>query len=317
VQHLRLDEWVQLVMSILDNLANNLASSKGSIIREIQRDLLDEEVSVASVLRKARLTARKLDLVEMQDWIKNESDGYSVKDLRELPSYRQISITPRFHNPYNGWRPILTDDPRLHELISTGYLKQPIEELEALCRTKGQLTYTYSNELTSLLRSQMEYPFDIRGFASVTQMKGVLNGVKNTLLDWAVDLERAGILGEGLGFSNEEKAGAAAVTQNIFAQNIGNLGNVSGESSVNNNLTGNNFAVTKSDEYISQIEESLPNLPAALRGTVENELKRVRANKGNGTVLKSSLASIRKVCEGVVTSVAAQGIAAYLKAHGL
>jgi hypothetical protein len=304
-------------MSAFDNIAGNLATSKGSIVREIQRDLVDEEVSVSSVLRKARLAARKLDLVELLDWIKSESDGYRLKDVRDLPKYRKISIVPRFHNPYNGWRPILTDNSKLYALLTTGYLSQSTEELEALCRGKGEVLYSYPNALTSRLRSQMEYPFDIRGFGNVTQIKGVINTVRNSLLDWAVDLERAGIFGEGLGFSNEEKVEAAAVTQNIFAQNIGNLGNVSGESSVNNNLTGNTFAVTRYDEYISQIEESLPNLPDALRGTVENELERARANKGNGTILKSSLASIRKVCEGVVTSVAAQGIAAYLKVHGL
>jgi hypothetical protein len=300
-------------MTFQDQVAAKLGLSKSSIVREIQRDLLEETVGVSNTLRKARLAAKKLDLKEFSEWISNESDGYKCA-IDDLPKYRKIPIIPKFFNPYNGWRPIFIEDPQIYELCHTGYVFQPIDEIEALVQSDGTLTYGYPNELASFLRRNMEFDFEIRGFVSTPRLKTILSAIRNLLLDWAIDLERAGILGEGMGFTNEDKNEAAAVTQNIYAQNIGNLGDVSGQSTVQNTLTGNSFAVHQLGEYISQIEGQLPNLPDAIRGRVEQELTGLRNAKGAGRerLVRAGLSSIKKICEGVTTSLAAQGIAAYL-----
>ncbi|MBV9989683.1 MAG: hypothetical protein JOZ72_00185 [Alphaproteobacteria bacterium] len=300
-------------MSIYDKVVNNLTGAKMSIVREIQRDLIDDSISVSATLRKARLAARKLDLREFLGWIAKEADGYQNED--ELPKYRIIHITPKFHNPYNGWCPILTDDPAFYRILATGYLKQSVEELEDLGRQTGRLAYTYSNELTALVRSQMEFNFDICGFADRTQLKGVANAVRNILLDWAVDLEQAGVLGEGLGFSADDKTEAAMVTQNIYAQNIGTLGNVTDQASVQNTFSGNNFSLSNVSEYMKQIEGALPNLPDDLQGPVASQVEKLKqlTPTKKESAIRSCLSSIKKICEGAATSVAAQGIAAYLK----
>lgn len=54
------------------------------IVYELEREALDENVSVESLLRKAYLVARKLKLSDFEEWINNEQNGYhgEVLDYR-------------------------------------------------------------------------------------------------------------------------------------------------------------------------------------------------------------------------------------------
>ncbi len=57
------------------------------------------------------------------------------------------------------------------------------------------------------------------------RVKGVVDAVRNTILNWSLKLEQDGILGNELSFSNEEKGKATGITCNI--QNFtGVAGNV-------------------------------------------------------------------------------------------
>lgn len=46
------------------------------IVIELEKEALDEQISVESLLRKAYLVARKLNLSEFKEWITNEQNGY-------------------------------------------------------------------------------------------------------------------------------------------------------------------------------------------------------------------------------------------------
>jgi hypothetical protein len=52
--------------------------------------------------------------------------------------------------------------------------------------------------------------------------------VKNKILDWACDLESAGVTGDNQSFSDREKRDGQTVTFNISGSNIGQL-NSSGD----------------------------------------------------------------------------------------
>ena len=78
---------------------------------------------------------------------------------------------------------------------------------------------------------------------SKSQVSGILDLVRNKLLDFALRLEDAGITGEGMSFSKEEKEQAERL-QNIKIDNFqGILGNVS-DSTVNQT---NEMKVVKND----------------------------------------------------------------------
>src|SRR5258708_22437234 len=71
------------------------------LVLEIQRDALDKDVPVTTLLRKVRLAAAKLQLTNVEDWVHHEFNGYTG----ELPAYRKTRGTPTALNPYPGRRP--------------------------------------------------------------------------------------------------------------------------------------------------------------------------------------------------------------------
>ena len=60
-------------------------------LENIQADIVDHNISVASTLLKLRLLANKLGSDEFTEWIKNEAEGYSQD--ADIPSYRVVPIS--------------------------------------------------------------------------------------------------------------------------------------------------------------------------------------------------------------------------------
>lgn len=102
------------------------------------------------------------------------------------------------------------------------------------------------------------------------------------------------------------------MTQNIYAQNIGNLGNVSDNSTVTNNLTNNTFSADQIKTYVKQISDSIPALPVELRKPVAVELANIEALEDTETA-KARFKSIMTICENAVGNLAAEGIVALIK----
>jgi len=47
-----------------------------SIILELQQQAIDSNTDILSILRKALLVSRKLELTDFEQWINNELNGY-------------------------------------------------------------------------------------------------------------------------------------------------------------------------------------------------------------------------------------------------
>jgi hypothetical protein len=73
-----------------------------SIVEQIQRDALDNSVSVSALLRRVKLAAVKLRLGAVEEWVERELNGYTSP----VPDYRVLRGTPMARNPYTGWHPI-------------------------------------------------------------------------------------------------------------------------------------------------------------------------------------------------------------------
>ena len=52
-----------------------------SLVLELQRDAIDPSVSPLNLLRKALIVARKLGIVEFQQWIELELNGYNGQPI--------------------------------------------------------------------------------------------------------------------------------------------------------------------------------------------------------------------------------------------
>lgn len=233
---------------------------KKGIVLELQKECLDSHTSVADILRKAKVIAVKLDLKELVDWIDKELNGYVDDSLLDLPEYRKGRGSPKFFNPYRGYCPIIVGEGQYGDIISTVFLAQGVSALEDLAKDKKSdtLIYQYPPALQSSLQEQMEFAMECSLHFSRNQIRATLDYVRNRVLDWALELEKRGILGEDLSFDDSEKKEAQAVTNHIYGSNIGVLGSVGRDASVSNlsvNESQPDFDATL--KLVSQIRETL------------------------------------------------------------
>lgn len=180
-----------------------------SQITKLVEDAADGSVPLSALLRKIKVVASRIDAPEVTMWANLELNGYPM-DL-DLPSYRgskmmpvkgnwsgymQRSITDATISP-NG---VPDDFMRAHFYSS---LRQPVGELEMLAKADRDPSWqwdpvavaTYQNyldtgvggvgfEMMNLLSAQTIYPR--------TFITGVLDTIRNTVLDLALDLESVG-----------------------------------------------------------------------------------------------------------------------------
>ncbi len=175
-----------------------------SLVLELQRDAIDGSISLLDLLRKALVVARKLNIKEFQHWIQNELDGYP--DKSEPPKYRFIMGGKlKAHNPFHGWIPI-SIPIEIDKFISEIPIHQPISQIEALIKNpKNKNLVVMPPALDNLLRSYFDIRYEIAIHIDPSQVYGVLEAVRNVVLNWSLKLEEDGILGEGMTFSQKEK----------------------------------------------------------------------------------------------------------------
>lgn len=184
-------------------------SFMGSLVLELQRDALNPEISVLVLLRKALVVARKLNIQEFQQWVEKELNGYH--DISYLPQYRFMFGDLKARNPYQGWIPVPVPS-QIHELISKQPVFQPISEIEKLVeilKDKNSYLIIMPPALEEILREDHDIPFEMQIHMDISQPTGVLEAVRDVVLNWSLKLEEDGILGEEMTFFQEEKQIAA------------------------------------------------------------------------------------------------------------
>jgi len=211
-----------------------------TLIEKLQMDAMDPKVFVSNLLRRAKLTATKLRLAETEDWVEQELNGYET----EPPPYRTVYGRPMGRNPVRGWIPITGQK----ELISQLPNSQPVSSLESLLAEQttaggGTLHIPYSHEICAFLDQANR----VHGWSYVLQVPAselsrILDRVRTLVLDWALALEKEGIMGSEINFdaADRAKAQAASTTINIgsigqFAGSLGQ-GNISSDASININV---------------------------------------------------------------------------------
>ena len=84
------------------------------IVIQLQKDALDDSIDIETLLRKAFLVARKLNLEDFKKWILEEQNGYKSK----VPDYRMIHGEIYGWTPYHGWVPVIMDG-EFKDILST------------------------------------------------------------------------------------------------------------------------------------------------------------------------------------------------------
>jgi hypothetical protein len=202
-----------------------------SLIDELLLEAADASVSGASLLRKALVVAAKLGVDEVPQWINCELSGYY--GLEEIPPYRIVrgrvkaKLMHRFIE-------VEFDTNDTEQKVSERRIDSSISDLEALLSSEGVLTIAYPAETQALLRRVFSEP-DAQFICIIQHARivSILDQVRNEVLRWAIALDKAGVRGEGLSFSQVEKEKAhGVIVNNAGAVTIGNIGNVSDRSNV-------------------------------------------------------------------------------------
>lgn len=254
------------------------------LVEEIQAAALDSGFRVSDLLRRVKLAAAKLGLEDVDAWVNRELQGYDATD--DIPSYRHTKGQFMAHTPFHGVRPVVGQNEWIDKVCS-GPILESVSRVEALA---GDGTNEIIAQVDGPIETAMNEANNTRGtqyFVHISQtvFLDILQQVRNTVLDWAIGLEKAGILGEGISFSMEERKRAAEASSSIHIESFtGNFlqGDVTGnqnrlmaastDQSVNSITTENVF-----EQLIQAVDRSIGNSNdrEAIRGIVQ-ELERTK-----------------------------------------
>ena len=293
------------------------------LIRKLQAEAANPDASVTNLLRMAKIAATKLNLKDALVWIDRELNGYMDLKVEDLPPYRRVMGIPQGYNPVHGWRPIQFPDTKTAEVYSQANIGMALGAIENLVgeQSGGGYTFAYGPEEKIAIQRSLNFRVDVRISLQRSQLWNIIEQVRNLLLNWSLELEKAGVLGEDMHFSEQEKGDAKPVTQQFIIQNVGVLGSVTDQASVTNQQTATaeiELDFGQVSDFLTQARTALPQLPQKaqeaarpLLETIDGELK---AEKPNSSKIRAALGSLRKIGEGIAGNLTAQGIIAMVKA---
>ena len=281
------------------------------LIIEIQKACLDETVPVEALLRRVKLAASKLKLGELESWVDSELNGYSGN----LPPHRKLHGQPAGWNPFHGWVPVQTVDPRIAEVLGTAMVAQGIGGLRDLISSSdgGLYHFPLPDDWVIEINKSMDPP-SARIVVQIPRggIVGILDYVRNKVLDWAIEMERIGVVGEGLSFDDQEVKNANSVMTTFNIGNIdnftGNLG--TGNSSGDISLTAHK--ITEIKENLLKLREAVPSLveagaQASIRNSIDAAIEEVGNDIPDRGKLRRLSQDIRSALAGAAGNLTAEG----------
>jgi hypothetical protein len=284
----------------------------GCLVLELQEDALNNKISVSDLLRKALAVSRKLGVTHIEEWLKNELNGYPQESV--IPDYREVYGQFQVWNPYHGWQPLNFANSDMAEALSKNKISQPVGELISLVSKNNRIQMTLPPQVVNSLLKSMQVPLQPALHVASSTVIRILDIVRNNILDFALQLEQEGVLGEKMSFSNDEKKTASQIIYNI-TNNIGNMqhSQIQQHSSGIQNLTsGNDLKELLS--FLQRLREEAKHLK--LDSAFEKELfaeistveSQANSPRPKPSILSESLKTIRTILEGAAGNVFASGL---------
>lgn len=214
------------------------------LIDELIRDASDDTKSVPQLLRRMKIAAVRLRLPDLEAWVDHELNGYP--DNEKLPEYRALGGVPMCHHVIHGWRMMaLGQNQAFNKAFQINLYSQSVVEAENNAKSTGTHFFTYPSFLESATVPQMHGVDRIAMSIDQGKFTDLLNGVRNRILDWALEMEKADVTGEGMSFTPAEQKAAQGMT-NIFTGANARINQHSTDNSSNIVNNGNLFGDLKS-----------------------------------------------------------------------
>lgn len=271
-----------------------------SIVLELQMLASASSSDLSELLRKALIVATKLGLKDFQQWVANELNGYAEV---EVPGYRVIRAEIVAENPFHGFIPFVLPD-KIADAVSKISVRQSVASLQHILNDPSEksssLTVPFTSQQAAVLMKGQDGPALMPNrTVQKSQLAAIVEATRNRILEWSLQLEKEGILGAGLSFTDEDRRRALERTNIQIANFQGILGDVNG--SVVTQELDQTIRVNDIESLCAAL------LKAGLPGELIPELK--KAIQEDGTVPPSAKSFGAKVSAwvGKAVSFAANG----------
>lgn len=224
------------------------------LVIELQKDIIENRLDTISILRKAKLIATKLNLNDFNQWIDCELNGYDKDD--DIPDYRNVIGEIKAKNPYYGLIPVMVPSS-ITEQLNSRKLSNPISELISLSKSEQSIVITLPNELSDLLCANEGVHLPCYFIISKNAVMGVIESVKNHLLEWCLKLENDDILGEEYEFNEAEKEKAILIPQQVNYYGHVVTGNVNNSQLTSGSNNSNTLIYNDISKMIDKIKKSI------------------------------------------------------------
>ena len=177
-----------------------------SLLDDIRSDLVNESATLSNTLRKAKILASSIGLPEFREWVDSELDGYNDRD--KVPSYRRFRPTNlgTFAGPFNsGAKNVVLPTYNLPDLVrdlaENLIFFEGVGALEAQASDGRQIKWP--QEMIFLAREAIQMSggmvlVDAHQPIPTHIFSGILDQVKNKLLDFVLGLEENNVTPEDL-----------------------------------------------------------------------------------------------------------------------
>lgn len=286
------------------------------LVLELRGDALNDEVSCATLLRKALAVSIKLNISEIEEWLRHEVGGYPI-DVENVPEYREVQGEIKVLNPYHGWQPVIFRNDKMMEFFSKYAFLQSVAVLKTLLETSsdGMLVISFSPQKEKVLMEDMGIPLQPMLHVPITSITRILDVVRYHVLEWALKLEKEGIIGEGLSFSKEEHEKSDSISYKIFnyIENVNNL-QIQQHSPEAVQIQHVCLDMEKILTTVSEIranQEKL-DLSAESGSKLNDQLSTIeqqsQSPKPKESIISEALKSIRGILEGATGNIVAAGL---------
>ena len=277
-----------------------------TLVHDLQRKALDQNIPVSNLLRIAYTIAIKLSLKDFEKWLDNELNGY--KNADDLPDYRFVTGFMRYYNPYHGWQDVMVGDKKLARLLEHLPIVDKLSEVEELAKSAEEIYRQLPPEM-AISFARKNYGMKALIFFGKQQLHGIVDRVRTKILDWSLVLEQKGILGEKMNFNENERSNAKNIMTNYFIGNIANVPIQQGnDNTINieqykNELDTAKFLVEEIKKLMNDMpqDENKETLQADIE-TIESQLKSPTPKM---SIIKELFKSARNVIEGTLGSLTA------------
>lgn len=284
------------------------------LVLQLQAECLDSRISILDVLRKALVVARKLSLTDAQSWIERELKGYKQGD--KAPPHRLLTAQIRAWNPYHGWVPVMFQESTEGTHLAKCFVGQPVGVLEELTNHADQfLEFPFDSETESRLMMGLDLRLRPTRHLSRAAVTGILDAVRNLVLDWCLQLEKDGILGTGLTFSTKEKEVAAHSNYTInYNAPIAHSQVLQGSPFARQAIHVSETDLTAVSDFMRKLKAHATDLKldSANSDQLSVEIRKVETQMASTapsrSVLHESLSTIRSLLEGCAGSLIASGL---------